>query len=145
MGKLNAFYRFPHRLLVKAAFFKIPLNQRYHNDEEHATSVFPHFSKRAFSWRSSSCGKHTTEMGKQCNVSSLLCKGTVTVSQCTNTCQRALCTSPAAFTRSFQGNFLPLETRWWWCSRCRSAVDKTLEMLPQYRPRCSTFSYKRIV
>lgn len=56
-----------------------------------------------------------------------------------------LCTSPVAFTRSSQGNFLALENRWWWCSRCRSAVDITLEMLPQHRPRCNTFNYMKIV
>lgn len=84
-------------------------------------------------------------MGKQCNVSSLSCKGTVTVSQCTNTCQRAPCTSPVASTGSSQGNFLARETRWWWCLRCRSAVDMTSETLPQLRARCSTFNYMRIV
>lgn len=89
-------------------------------------------------------GKHTTEMGKQCNVSSLLSEGTVIVSQSTNQCQRAPCTWPVAFTRSFQGDFLALETRWWWCSRCRSAADMTLEMLPHHRPRCSTVNYMGI-
>lgn len=54
-------------------------------------------------------------------------------------------TLPVAFTRLFQGN-LALKTRAtvMVVLRCRSAVDKTLEMLPQYMPRNSTFSYMRI-
>lgn len=55
-------------------------------------------------------------------------------------------TLPVAFTRLFQGNFLALKTRA--TVTVVTTVDlhlsKTLEMLPQYTPRSSTFSYVRI-
>lgn len=58
----------------------------------------------------------------------------------------ARCMLPVAFTRLFQGNFLALKTRATVTVmlRCRSAVDKTLEMLPQNIHRSSTFSYMKI-
>lgn len=103
--------------------------------------------KGAFSWKSSSCGKHTIEMGKQCNVLPALQRDRYheSVYKHVPDCvaQRTL---PVAFTRLFQGNFLALKTRA--TVTVVTTVDlhlsETLEMLPQYMPRSSTFSYIRI-
>lgn len=78
--------------------------------------------------------KHTMKTGKQSNVSSLLCKGTLTLeSMYKHVPDRAArCTLSVAFTRLFQDNFPALKTKAMATAmlRCRSAVDMTLEMLP---------------
>lgn len=111
---------------------------------KHATSGFPHFSKGAVPWKSLSWEKYTIKMGKQSNVSSLLSKGTVTLESVYKHVpgRAAYCTLPVAF-NLHQDNFLALKTKAMVTVmlRCRSSVDMTLEMLPQYTARSTTFRY----